>query len=306
MEQNGNIINGFFSMLPEMEGMVELNGGLALYGSLHHPDNIGDLKELRSKNVNGPIRTRFMLAYFCKSGTTTVRMNLKDYPVSPGTIIIAMPGTIIENIDCWYSAKGAAIIISEDMYHLLPNEYIETVKGMELAPPFIFTPSITQLDIISDAIDLLYKLIQQPSEGHRDTAIQGCLQILSNILIDSPRRTDGENKDSKAQLIHAHFLKDVGKHYRTHREIQYYASLQCLSPKYFGQIILTVSGRYPADIIREYVIVEAKVMLKSHHYTIQMVSDYFHFSNQSAFGKYFKKATGLSPRAFVEENNRES
>ncbi len=39
-------------------------------------------------------------------------------------------------------------------------------------------------------------------------------------------------------------------------------------------------------------------MLKSSNLNIQQISDELNFKSQSFFGKYFKKLTGMSPKAF--------
>ena len=50
--------------------------------------------------------------------------------------------------------------------------------------------------------------------------------------------------------------------------------------------------------IERHVVLEAQVMLRSSNLNIQQISDELHFKSQSFFGKYFKKATGLSPKQF--------
>ncbi len=74
----------------------------------------------------------------------------------------------------------------------------------------------------------------------------------------------------------------------------------CLTPKYLSQVVYAVSGRYAGEWIRDYVILEAKALLKSGQYTIQQVSDMLNFANQPFFGVYFKKAVGCSPTAYRE------
>lgn len=74
----------------------------------------------------------------------------------------------------------------------------------------------------------------------------------------------------------------------------------CISPKYLSHVVRSVSGRHPGDWIRDYVVLEAKALLKSGKYTVQQVSDSLNFPNQSFFGTYFKKATGVSPMAYKE------
>ena len=65
-------------------------------------------------------------------------------------------------------------------------------------------------------------------------------------------------------------------------------------------MIYKESGKHAKDWIRDFVIKDAKTMLKSGNYTVQEVSEILHFANQSFFGKYFKGAVGCSPIAYKE------
>ncbi len=61
------------------------------------------------------------------------------------------------------------------------------------------------------------------------------------------------------------------------------------------------SGRGAGEWIKDYVVLEAKALLKSRLYTVQQVSDRLHFANASFFAKYFRAATGLSPRQYAQK-----
>ena len=94
------------------------------------------------------------------------------------------------------------------------------------------------------------------------------------------------------------FLNDVHENCSTERSVSFYAEKCCLSPKYFARIISEIMGKKPGDIIRDNVILEAKVLLISKTLSVQQVSDKLNFPNSSFFCKYFKSATGCSPRQY--------
>lgn len=48
----------------------------------------------------------------------------------------------------------------------------------------------------------------------------------------------------------------------------------------------------------EYVILEAKIMLKNIDLSIQEIAYRLNFATQSAFGKYFKLKTGIGPKLY--------
>ena len=98
--------------------------------------------------------------------------------------------------------------------------------------------------------------------------------------------------------LYDRFTELVQRDFRQHRTIQYYAEALNISPKYFSALIKKVSGKSAGQWIDEYVLLEAKALLKSRRYTVQQVSDMLSFPNQSFFAKYFKAHTGYTPTQY--------
>ena len=83
------------------------------------------------------------------------------------------------------------------------------------------------------------------------------------------------------------------------RSIQFYADKMCLTPKYISGMIKTYSGKCALDWINDYVVIEAKMMLR--YTTVQEISNSLNFPTQSAFGKYFKQQVGVGPKQYRNE-----
>ena len=104
------------------------------------------------------------------------------------------------------------------------------------------------------------------------------------------------SKSTRKDEIVSRFLQCVADNYRLHRELSFYANELGLSLKYMSHVIHEQTGRHPSQLIKDYVILDAKTMLRSGRYSVQQVSDELNFPNQSFFGKYFKEAVGVSPK----------
>ena len=105
---------------------------------------------------------------------------------------------------------------------------------------------------------------------------------------------------NRAEEYFKQFTHLLGEHFREERSVGFYARQLCITPKYLTTLIKRISGQSVSEWIDNYVILEAKALLKSGQYTIQQVSDMLNFANQSFFGVYFKKAVGCSPTAYKE------
>ena len=58
------------------------------------------------------------------------------------------------------------------------------------------------------------------------------------------------------------------------------------------------TGKSANKWIDDAVLMEAKMLLKTPLLSVQQVAEQLHFSDQSTFGKFFKKHIGLSPLEF--------
>ena len=70
--------------------------------------------------------------------------------------------------------------------------------------------------------------------------------------------------------------------------VKYCASELCLSPSYFGDVVRSVSGESPTQVIRRYLIDRAKSLLVS-GLTVTQVADELGFEYPQHFTRFFKK-----------------
>ena len=116
--------------------------------------------------------------------------------------------------------------------------------------------------------------------------------------INASHASSGEHaRTTRIGYVHD-FIKLVRAHYAQERSVAFYASKLYISPKYLSLVVKEATGRSAARWIDEYVLVEAKNMLRYSGKNIQQVAYALNFSNQSSFGKYFKHLTGMSPTEY--------
>lgn len=110
---------------------------------------------------------------------------------------------------------------------------------------------------------------------------------------------DEQLRPRSRRVLYTHeFVRLVRKYFRMEHSVRFYANKLCISPKYLSLVVKETSGRTAAEIIDEYLLLEAKNLLRFSGKNIQQVAYELNFSNQSSFGKYFKHLTGLSPSEF--------
>ena len=142
--------------------------------------------------------------------------------------------------------------------------------------------------------------LQQEDNPFRSFALKAYSYVLCStaleFFIDKPIEKISNN-DHPMDLYNQ-FIELVQKDFRQHRSIKHYAEVLNISPKYFSMLIKKVSGKSAGEWIDEYIMLEARALLKCRRYTIQQISDKLSFPNQSFFAKYFKKHTGRTPTEY--------
>lgn len=131
----------------------------------------------------------------------------------------------------------------------------------------------------------------------KETLIHAFLVLLFEIEALYLKQV-GPTPASRQEIHVRNFQNLVLKQFRKVRAIKDYADQLNISAKYLTEIVKQSIGRNASELITEYVINEAKALLKNQDLSIGEIADQLHFSDPSFFGKYFKKQTGLAPKMY--------
>ena len=91
------------------------------------------------------------------------------------------------------------------------------------------------------------------------------------------------------------FMALLSKNILTQTSVAFYAESLCISKKYLSLIVKQKTHVNISTIISVIRIETASRLLRDPEMTIQQIAEAMSFSDQSSFGKFFKKHTGLSP-----------
>ncbi len=91
-------------------------------------------------------------------------------------------------------------------------------------------------------------------------------------------------------LIEANYMKERG--------VKFYADKLFLSPKYLSALSKSICGYSVQEMVFKAITRQCIAMLKNTQLTVQEIADRFNFPNASAFGTFFRKQTGVSPRQY--------
>lgn len=103
------------------------------------------------------------------------------------------------------------------------------------------------------------------------------------------------SKPSRKKQLYLDFYMMIKEHYKTSRTVSYYAGELAVTPKYLSEVTKELSGMSASKLINHFVIQEAKSLLNYTQMSIAEIAEELHFADQSFFGKFFKRAVGVSP-----------
>lgn len=103
---------------------------------------------------------------------------------------------------------------------------------------------------------------------------------------------------TRKEAIAMDFIHLVSEHFKEERKLKFYADKLFISIKYLSICVKEVTGISPQALIANTLMDEAKLLLINTELNIIVIADLLSFSDQYAFGKFFKKHAGVSPRNF--------
>ncbi len=133
----------------------------------------------------------------------------------------------------------------------------------------------------------------------KDVVRHSFISVLYEILIVySKYRVFIPVKLNRQEELTTNFLNLLSENFKNEKRVQHYAKELFVTSRHLSQVVKTVTGKTAGEIIDEMVINEAKVLLSAHVMNVSQVADELRFSDQSFFGKFFKKYTGISPSVY--------
>lgn len=151
-----------------------------------------------------------------------------------------------------------------------------------------------QFSILREKVKLRTHCFQKEA---LQNALVGFYIELANIFMGKKELMTTPALSRKEELFEQ-FLHLLFEHCKEQHVVTFYAEKLFITPQYLSLILKELTGKSANKWIDDALIVEAKMLLKAPQATVQQVADILHFSDQSTFGKFFKKHLGISPMEY--------
>lgn len=255
-----------------------------------------------------PLRFEAYSFILVQRGEMTIGVNYMKYVMKENDTMELFPFHLIESLNFSSDFKAYQIIISIDLY----NRIIETANLSGILNYFSESYHLVRT-LGADAIDMLLTQIKRLIEAMaRDrmpllkimvrTQLVLLLTELANIKLLHKTADVFSHKHTRCEEIAYLFIQLLVNYSKTKYEVSFYSDKLCITPEYLSRVMKSFSGKSVSVWIQQARIAEAKILLRRPGSSIYLVADELCFSDQSAFGKFFKKHTGKSPLEYQKDS----
>lgn len=272
----------------------------------YHDENISlgqNPQDLRA--INTPVMLDGYLILLILNGTAQVYVDDHVYDLQAGNILICHPRHILERSMTSMDIQVKSMFLNPDFLPQMrpilnaPGLNLNLLLGHHAA--FFAKPH--EIEQLSTYHSLLLSKLTHNENASYDQSIMMLmgsmfLEIYS-ICLRSNFTPATEEAGSSAEQIVKRFL--VMLNMLPFLSVNYYAERLNITPKYFSSVCSKVTGKAPSQIIADEIISRSQVMLREGSHNIKQIADLLGFANQSHFGTFFRKHTGMSPQQFVKK-----
>lgn len=258
-----------------------------------------DISDLAKETFSAISSSTFL---YCTCGSASIEVNMIEYTLRPNSYISIPDDSLVKvtsrsedfsTIRLSYS-KEAGLTASIGMN-------MDTVQNIFLHPCNHLTNE-TEIALFTNMLNTLREYSHMPNFGHHSDYTNGLIRCLFLAIADIGATMRNESTKStvftSSDSYFLNFIKLLNKHCCQQHDVAFYADKLSITPKYLNEIARKTANRTAKDIISKFIVARVKRELLISGNSVQRIAYDFNFCDQSSLGKFFKKATGMSPVAF--------
>ena len=235
-------------------------------------------------------------------GSADIEVDGKKYTLSANELLIMLPQQSVELVSMVNDTVINLLLVKESLFGQMVFANKVYYQGLLYKYPILHLESIDAARI-HDAFQLIADRMQEDTPYYDNRLVQIAvftyLIELGNII----RRLSGEAyKADENDYLFKQFVEMVPQYMKQHRDVDFYADMLHVSTQTLTDIVYNASYQSASKFIADRLYHEARLLLHRSEFTIQDIADELGFSDQSAFGKFFKKHEGITPAEFRKKH----
>lgn len=237
-----------------------------------------------------------------QSGEAVFSINSREYTVVRGDLLLLSPSILVA-----ITGQSADFVA---MNLMCDRSFFEHLLSLNIAYQsyslFFCRTDFPVIHLSEEQAETIAASMRQISETisyvcvYQENILHYQLHVL---LLQVLELVEGRVRQLPASLNHNEelfhrFVQLLIQHYRQEHYIDFYAGRLSISSTYLSRVIRKVTQKTAGYFISGLLYAEACRMLTYTDETVQSIADQLNFSDQSAFGKFFKSKSGISPQQY--------
>ena len=293
----------YFDWLPQLEGLKNVDSIENELVICRYSEIMPELKAdmpFHGDTMSNPHKFDFFIFAKHTAGSAVIKIDMEEFVLdNPCNMVKIGPGQIV-------SMESVSEDFEADIL-LLSKRFIEGLMVfVNGSIPLRFKNSrdfaVDRIERETASTGIFYKAIRNILKDNNNAyRLQVVQHMIMALFYSSEHVRELESNDTvrtNADIITKEFLKHVKDNFRKERQLQFYADLLCITPRYMSRVVKECTGVSAAEWIERSVVLEARALLKSTNMTVQQISTELNFPSQTFFGKYFKRRVGMSPKEY--------
>ena len=245
------------------------------------------------------------LCIYIIRGDATLEINGKEHHLSANMLVTIMPENMTLMTYASNDLQYFMLVTYPKLSNLIYNQIGITYSNAKLSLRHFISPLTADqvLRMLNLYNDIKFEITGADYEL-KEQYINCLLQALTieniNIHKYNPMPLQGGDSNSRQYDVYCHFLSLLNKHTNEHRSVNFYAKQLGISSKYLSFVCISYSKKNASTWISDAVIQKAKALMVVHNYSFNETSETLHFPTVSSFSRFFKRVTGMTPKAFVK------
>jgi len=255
--------------------------------------------------INTPFRADTGGFFLVTNGAIRIQCNLETVTCTQGSMYFIIEGSIYtieaRSEDCCYTGITMDTdFLLKSGIHITGSELFQmTASGIN----HHYSINNKEAEMITAMLDILNAKLANSDPGYfqKEVVQHQLMALLFETGAIFRKYNDFQSiKLNRKEDLTARFLDLLRLHVKSERSLQFYASKLSVTTGHLTKVIKQVIGKPAGELIDTAVITEAQILLSNPAVSVAQAAEELQFSDQSFFGKYFKKHTGLSPSTYKQ------
>jgi AraC-like DNA-binding protein len=271
-------------------------------------DAIFSDRKFENEEYTKPVCLNAVLMLLVLDGTCNLCLDYVPYALKAHSFAIIMPSHIVQVSKVDRNFKTKLLVVD--------NSFLDGINTAKRSPSMCnymllrknptteFQPE--EAKHLEKALELLREKIRLRTHFFHKEVLQNAfvafLLELANIMVGKKEDLIRPTLSRKEEILNS-FLQLLLENAKEQHVVTFYADKLFITPQYLSLILKELTKKSANKWIDDALIAEAKLLLKAPQATVQQVADSLHFSDQSTFGKFFKRHIGISPMKYRMQKN---